>query len=216
MGGSTTGTPATATYTYEPLGLGLRLITAPTKEPITATEFKSHSRISVSTDDDLIEDYITAARRFVERATGRTIHQTTYEYILDDWPDGAIVLPRATPLISISSIKYTDSDGTETTWTSSEYIADTYSLPGRVVLAYGESYPSFIPYPVAPIKIRYLAGIATTSPVTECTDDIKNLMYLLTAHSYENREPVNIGNIVNELPFAIKTYLNHLLVEYVF
>lgn len=37
--------------------------------------------------------------------------------------------------------------------------------------------------------------------------DVKLALMLLVGHWYENREPVNIGNIVSTLPFGFKTLL---------
>ncbi|CAM6608640.1 head-tail connector protein [Klebsiella quasipneumoniae] len=38
-------------------------------------------------------------------------------------------------------------------------------------------------------------------------DDIKLALMLLVSHWYENREPVNIGNITTTLPFGVKSIL---------
>lgn len=39
------------------------------------------------------------------------------------------------------------------------------------------------------------------------SDDIKLALMLLVSHWYENREPVNIGNITTTLPFGIEAIL---------
>lgn len=193
-----------------------KVITGPTTEPISATEAKLHCRIDTSADDTLVAQYIKAARKLIEKATGRTIHQQTLEWHLDAFPsESYIVLPRATPLISITSITYKDSDATVNTMSASEYIADTDTMPGRVVLAYNASWPSFTAYPVNPIKVRYTAGIATASPVTECGEDIKIPMYLLTAHLYENKELASEQEL-SEIPLGIRMWIDHLVTEYVF
>ncbi len=38
-------------------------------------------------------------------------------------------------------------------------------------------------------------------------DDVKLALMLLVGHWYENREPVNIGNIVSALPFGFESLL---------
>lgn len=38
-------------------------------------------------------------------------------------------------------------------------------------------------------------------------DDVKLALMLLVGHWYENREPVNIGNIVSTLPFGFESLL---------
>jgi len=39
-------------------------------------------------------------------------------------------------------------------------------------------------------------------------DDVKLALMLLVGHWYENREPVNIGNIVSALPFGFESLLD--------
>jgi hypothetical protein len=39
------------------------------------------------------------------------------------------------------------------------------------------------------------------------SDDIKLAIMLLVSHWYENREPVNIGNITSTLPFGVQALL---------
>jgi uncharacterized phiE125 gp8 family phage protein len=200
-----------------------RVVTAPVREPVTAAEVANAQRLgSLSADDtDLLTIYIGAARRYVEGRTARTINQTTLELALESFPSGEIVLPRATPLISVGSIIYRDSGAAYNTLAASKYVLDTTSEPGRVAPAYGESWPSFTPYPLAPIKIIYTAGAAETSPATDVAVDprIKQLALLLTGHWWENREGVVItkdGRAMQfPLNYAIEDLISSLQVEYV-
>jgi hypothetical protein len=58
----------------------------------------------------------------------------------------------------VTSIKYKDEDGTESTMTATEYIVDTQSEPGIVELGYEESWPSGTLYPNNPIKTEFVCG----------------------------------------------------------
>lgn len=165
------------------------VITEATTEPVSMAEAKAHCRIDGSAGDASLTLMIGAARRYLEDRTNRTFHQKTLEWYPAEWPDtNRIRLPRATPLVSITSVKYYSASGAETTWGSSNYLADTYSTPGAIVLADGVSWPSGAQYPVAPIRIRYVAGIATASPVTEADSAIKHAMLLLLGGMWEYRE----------------------------
>ncbi|OFX13204.1 MAG: hypothetical protein A2Z18_11085 [Armatimonadetes bacterium RBG_16_58_9] len=198
------------------------IITAPTTEAISLAELKLQSRIDASTEDAILELYRTAARKYYEVRTERTIHQTELEIVLNSFPSlDYIELPRATPLILITSVKYYDSAGTEATMSAAEYIADTWTQPiGRLVLDYGESWPSFTPYPVAPIRVRYKAGIATTSPVTEADAADKIPILLLAAALYENREGVNIADQASiaqvSMKYGIEAFIALRQARYVF
>lgn len=192
-----------------------KVITDSTTEPVTASFVKLHAAVDNSVEDSLFDDmWIPAARRYFEFRTGYTIHQKTLEMVYDKWPSDKnhIALIGATPLISVTSVKYKDSDGTETTWSTDDYIVDTDQIPGRVVLAYGETWPSFTAYPSNPIRIRYVAGIATASPITEAPGDIKMVVALLTRHFYDNRQAVQISDrgitfSSDPLKYAVEAFL---------
>jgi len=201
---------------FEPL-----VITPPIKEPISLAEAKLQCRVDGSTEDALLSLFIAAARNYIEWRTARTIHETTLEYVLDSWPGtDRIVLPRATPLIEIVSVKYKDSVAAETTWTPTEYVEDKDFTPGALVLGYGLSWPSFTQYPVSPIRIRYKAGLATASPEVEASDAIKYPALLLVAGMYENRESENItdrGNLQKlASDYGVEAFLSRLTGDYAF
>ena len=61
----------------------LKTVTAPTDEPIDSTEAKLHMAIDDSTFDTLINDYIKAARMYIEANTNRQICTATYDLILE-------------------------------------------------------------------------------------------------------------------------------------
>lgn len=181
--------------------LTLSVTTAPTVEPLGLTEAKAHLRVDNDDENALIESLIETAREQVENDTRRALMTQTLRLNLDAFPcdTDTIQLPRP-PLVSVSSITYVDSAGTTQTWASSNYIVDAASEPGRVVLAYNASWPTARAQANA-IAINYVAGwTAATLPAAA-----KRLVALWVAHLFELREPVNVGNIVNEIPLAIKT-----------
>lgn len=186
----------------------LQLVTAPAAEPVSRTEAKAHLRVDSSDDDTLIDSLITAARRQVETITRRALVTQTWDLYLDGFPEGdCIEIPRP-PLASVASVKYTDYAGAQTTWDASNYVVDTTSLVGRVVLAYAKSWPSFTPYPSNPVVIRFTAGYGGASSVPQ---EIKQAMLLLIAEWYERREATHIGlqgaSAVTPLPFAVDALL---------
>jgi uncharacterized phiE125 gp8 family phage protein len=196
------------------------IIAGPAKEPVTLQEIKNQLRIDGSTEDTLLYTYLRAARSYVEGQTGRTIHETTLEWVLDVFPsENYVILPRATPLIEIVTVKYKDSSGSETTWDSSEYIEDTDSIPGQLVLGYNESWPSFTAYPVSPIRVRYKAGLASTPAVT-ADETIKVPILLLVGGLYENRESVVVsdkGAVAQvALDYGVEAFIAQNVATYVF
>ena len=166
--------------------IGPTIVTAAATTPIAVEDVKANSYITGDTEDGLIDRMIQAAVSSLEEQAGVALQTQALEVALEAWPDGtAIVLPRY-PLQSVESIKYTDKDGTETTWGSANYVADTRSEPGRVLLAYGASWPSAVLQPGPSIVVRFVAGFGYLP------DDVPAQMrqWLLreVADMYEHRE----------------------------
>mgnify|MGYP001598212689 CR=1 FL=1 len=169
------------------------VITAPTVEPVSVSEFRANWRRLDFDDEDgnVCQWVLSAARGLLEREAGITLHQTTLEYYLEDWPCGGkpIKLPRAAPLISVTEIGYKDTTGAETIWSSAEWISSTRTLPGRVAPGYGYQYPTETLYPLDPIRIRYVAGIANASPQTYPDERIRVAIMEIASSLFELREP---------------------------
>lgn len=155
-------------------------------------------------EDSLLAGLIQAAREYAEGYQNRALCTQTWELVLDDWPRGDYVDIPLPPLQSITSIKYKDSDGTETTWDDANYVVDTDSFVGRIALAYGSSWPSATLYPVSGIRIRFVAGYGLAVSVPQM---VKNAILLLAAHLYENRE-AGTDKALEEIPFGVKALLS--------
>lgn len=173
------------------------LITAPTVDPLSLSEIKDHLLITTSDYDTKLAMYADAARDDFERLTNRTLFQTTWELRLDCTPGGPIHFPRGAPLIDVVSFKYLDSEGVENTWDPSLYVVEAAGEMelGRLAPAHGESYPTFEPYPLSPIRIQYRAGIANSlSPQGEVSGAVKECILLMIGEMYEHLE----GTVVSE------------------
>lgn len=141
--------------------MALTLITAPTVEPVTLAEVKSHLRVHVDDENDVIRDFCLAAREHVESFTRRALLTQTWDLQLDTFPAGVIELPIA-PVQSITSITYLDSSsGASQTWASSDYRADLPVGPraprARIEPDFGEVYPSTYGVLNA-VTVRFVAG----------------------------------------------------------
>jgi len=175
----------------------LKLYTAPVIEPISIDELRLHLRLDAETVDDheedsLLTDLITTARVHVENITRRALLSQTWEYCLNDFPDGkSIKLPLGN-LQSVTSVKYKNTAGTETTMAvTTEYLTETNGEQcGRVVLPYNVSWPSTTLYPSNPITIRYIAGWTTAALVP---GNIRAAVKMICADMYSNREAQVFG-----------------------
>lgn len=157
-----------------------------------------------SAEDSLLTALIQAAREYAEGYQNRALITQTWELVLDDWPNEDYIDIPLPPLQSVTDIKYKDTAGDETTWDDANYIVDIDSFLGRVALAYGCSWPSTALYPVAGIRIKFVAGYGLATSVPAVT---KAAILLLIGHLYENREASMEKNL-NEIPFGVKALLD--------
>lgn len=173
--------------TAETAGTGPGCVVRPTLEPISLAELKTHLRVDDDDDDELLSAIIQASREYVEVITRRALLTQTWDLCLQEWPaDDFIKLPYG-KLQSVTSVKWKDTDGTETTLTvTTDYLVETNGDGiGRVVLPYGVSWPSGTLYPSNPITIRYVCGWTSASLIPA---SIKAACKLIAADLYQNRE----------------------------
>ena len=108
-----------------------------------------------------------------------------------------LYLPGA-PVISVDTIKYLqDTDGTQQTLSSANYIVDNVSEPCRVVPSYSNTWPATRAQANA-VEITFTCGYATVP------EGIKAWMKVRLGALYENREEVALMNRgkIEPLPFV--------------
>lgn len=166
--------------------MSVTVVTPPAEEPISRAEARLHMRVDATDEDSLIDNLIVAVRRHAEGFTGRTFVTTTFDLFLDAFPtedNGTIFVP-GPPLSSVATVKYIDLNGAEQTVASSVYDEDTDREPGRIALAFNESWPS-ARTDIQAVTVRYVAGYGAASDVL---DDIKAAILLGVADLFEHRE----------------------------
>lgn len=181
----------------------VHVVTPPAAEPVTLSEAKAHLRLEGVDDDAYVTALIQAARQHVEEVCWRGLVTQTREAVLETFPCGdELELPGGN-LGSITSVTYVDADGTTQTLDSDTYEADTVSVPGRLLLAYGESWPATRSQWNA-VRVRYVVGWA----VEDVPAPIKQALLLLVAQMYEHRVPEITGTIVSPVRFAVDALLS--------
>jgi uncharacterized phiE125 gp8 family phage protein len=131
-------------------------------EPVSVTELKLYAGIdsTFATDDDLLTAAITAGREFVENETGRQLPAATYDLTLDAFPK-MLFLPRS-PLATVTSIKYQDTDDAEQTLATSVYVADLVDPErvSRIMLKPSQQWPA-VYNSINTVVVRFTCGYAT-------------------------------------------------------
>lgn len=176
----------------------LTLVDRSTDLYLDLDETKDHLSINVDDDDLLISNLIKAATDFVERCTGRSLVETTWEERLSCWKN-YYELSR-NPLTEFDSVKYYDADNELQTLDEDLYItiAPT-NLPS--IVQFIDTLPSHYKRLDA-ITLKYTSG--GTSDLAE------QAVRLLVGTWYESRAGEVIGSQVNDLPSGMERVLEHL------
>ena len=176
-------------------------VAAPTTEPITLAQAKAHLRVDHSDDDSVITAMTKAARAHIEAACAvRFSARTGATMKCDDFSDLAR-LPES-PVTSITSITYLDTTGASQTLAGTVYELRSDGLDAGIVLKSGQTWPDI--QPGSRVTVTAAIGYAAAP------EDIQHAMLMLTAHFYDNRSTVAVGESVAELPMSVNAMIcNH-------
>jgi len=158
----------------------LTIATAPTVEPVSLIQAKEHLLVPHGEDDTKLTRLIKTARRHVERVLRRRLINSTWDLFLDCFPSEPIEIPFP-PLSSVTSVKYIDEDGAEQTESSATYTVDTDTEPGRVYLAYDQTWPNTRGIRHA-VTIRHVCGYGAAA--TNVPDDAIDAVLLVLEKLY--------------------------------
>lgn len=182
--------------------MNLKLVTAPAAEPVTATEAKTHCRITGTDQDSVITILISAAREMAEAITRRALITQTWDMYLDRF-ERVIDVPLP-PLQSVTSVTYTDTAGDSQTAASSLYDVD---LAGnRIILKDDQVWPDTLIHENSVI-VRFVAGYGAAG--TAIPQPIKQAILMLIGHFYENREvsaPIQITQVPMAADWLLSPY----------
>lgn len=184
----------------------LKLVTAPTEEPVSRVEAKAHLRVDITDDDAYIDGLIVGARIAAEQIARRSFVTQTFDFSMSEWPSEiSFALPRP-PLVNVTSITYVDSAGVTQTMSAGDYVVDSDSEPGRIWLNYGKTWPTSALRPGPAIKVRYQAGYGAAVDVPM---QYKQAILLMVGHFYENREEIVVqsGVAAVQMPMAAESLL---------
>src|SRR3990167_2799611 len=189
--------------------MALSLTSPPATEPIALADAKAHLQIDHAAEDDYLEDFlIPAARRYAETLTHRSFITQTWVLRLNGFGGGPISLPRP-PLVSITSVAYTDTAGTSQTWTAGadgytlESPTGEHALHASIRPSYGVSAPSTRDV-VDSVVITYVAGYGAASAVPV---GIKHGVLMLVEDLYRQRGSQIVGTISSAAALAATALL---------
>lgn len=186
---------------------GLVLTGAPASEPVTAAELRTHlGETSTALPDADANALVSEARSEIENRSGIAFFTQTWKLALDRWPtggeawwdgvrDGAISelygpgtqrtleIPKW-PLQSITSVTvYDEASNSSTVTVASVFDVDAYSVPGRMSLKRGQTWPVALRANNA-IEIVFVAGYTLVASIP---GTLKRAVKQLAAFNYAHR-----------------------------
>lgn len=198
-----------------------QLLTPPAVEPVSVSDVRAHARIDVSDDDAYLQNIvIPAARQAVENATERALISQGWRFLWPAFPalsanadpcyvsasqpasDPTLRIPRGRCL-AVTAMKYVDSDGvTQTLVAGTDYqVALASDFGARI---------SPVPagtWPVAQINrldaVIVEATLGYGAAASDVPPALRHAVLLMCAHLYENREAVQAGVAMSELPLGV-------------
>lgn len=188
--------------------MATKLITAPADEPVSLSEAKLHCRVDHADEDGYLQDLIVAAREHVEQVVlNRALITQTWELFLDCFPSGREIRLPLPPLQSVTGVYYTPFGGAEQTFGAANYVVDTVSEPGRIVLQRDASWPGKDLAVVNGVRIEFVAGYGDDAD--DVPGPVRRALLLLIGDLYEHREETVavVGIQLQQLPFGMAPLL---------
>ena len=175
---------------------------APVAEPVTTAEAKLHLRVDHGDEDAYIDTLVATARQHIELVTRRAMVDTTFTLKMDAFPTE--IRPPRSPLSSVSSITYVDTDGATQPLSASVYSVDTDTEPGRISLAFNQSGPDIREQNNA-VVVTFVAGYG--SAATDVPAALVTTVKMLAGHYYEFPVPVIAGATATKIPMNIESLI---------
>lgn len=182
----------------------IQQVTYPTGTLITLAEAKLHLRVTIDTDDSVINDCIKSATSLIESYTNQYLQSRTFVAYLDvqEFMSFCPISIWKYPITSIESVKYLDTNGTEQTFSSANYSTDLIEAPARVLPTTIATVKQNI---VNQYRIYFTAGHLTREAIDA---ELIGWVKIFTAFFYETRQPEYTGVAVSEIAYSHKLALD--------
>lgn len=162
--------------------------------PVTLAEVKAFLRVQDDLEDATILVLIGTAKNWIEEYTGLRLSR---ESVLMEYPGfGDKVTLRAQPLVTVDSVAYDDTDGSEQTLTA--WRVRTFAGMPAIVPAPQAKFPGTEAIPGA-VRVQVTAGYNRNEDIPEA---IKHAALLLISNWYDNRHADTMGNM-GTLPHGV-------------
>ena len=186
----------------------LKVDTAATTPVFTTAEAKAFLKVDISDDDTIIDNLVAAATESCQIYTNQYFIDTVVTQYCDNWKEFYSLYK--SPVDSITHVKYFDSDDSQQTLASSNYILDKASKPARIGLSVTGSLPT-LSKRINAVEVQYTVGYGTAS--TDVPEGIRTAIILTVGNWYENRQSVITGRTATELPLSSQYLLDQYKIQ---
>lgn len=171
---------------------------------VSTADFKTHMRIDHNSEDTYIDAAILAATARLDGyggVLGRALVTQSWKQEFATFSD-PMRLPLGN-LISVTSVKYYDTNNAQQTVSASVYGAYSDDIGPYLALKRGQTWPSVYDRPDA-IEVVWQAGYGAAAAVPS---PLVRAVLLLAGHFYANREAVVLGDTATELPLTVSALI---------
>lgn len=175
---------------------------APASAPVTSAESKADLKIEHSDEDALISSLILAATEYAEQVSGKALITQTWAYSVRSVSGNQALYLPVTPVQSISSISYFDTNNDSQTLTVSDFYFHGTEDWAYIQPKQGQNWPGLYDRLDA-ITVTFVAGFGLAAAVPV---NIKQAIRLITAHWYRNRAAAS-DKPVMEIPMGAESLL---------
>lgn len=173
---------------------------------ISLPDAKAHLRVLHDEEDATIQGLIDAASELIELETGYVAEQREDEIFAFDRFDRVLELRKRPVIVETVTVRYLDTNGEEQDF--AEFRIHVKQDTARIVPAPGHVWPRAL-CGTGAVRVNAKVGLGATveAGAPGAPETLKHATRLLVGAWYDNREAVNVGNIVNEMPFAVAALL---------
>ena len=185
-------------------GIGKSSITrtvAPDGLPVDEEEITTYLRADSTELKNEAKILVARATAYVEDYQWSQLLTATFAERFDRFHD--VIQLMKSPVQSVTSVQYVDTNGTTQTLTAStDYTADVYAKPARIVPAYSKWWPTTRGF-INDVIVTYIAGYGTAADVPL---NIRQAILMLASHWLEFHGAVD-ANAAN-VDFSVKALLD--------
>jgi uncharacterized phiE125 gp8 family phage protein len=174
-------------------------VSTPPAAAVPVRAFAEHLKLGTGFADDgsqdaVLELYLRAAMAAIEVRVGRALLARDFAWTVTRWREDACQGLPIGPVRAVASVTLVDADGTEAAADPESWSVLRDSQRPRLVGKFGRSLPR-IPRS-GHAEVRFSAGFGDWADVPA---DLRQAVFLLAAHYYENRAEGGSGT----MPFGV-------------